>query len=142
MNRTYRILPMLLALPLLAMACSKTKTPDTTVAPETVVVADTTVAAPTADSVAVSPDVTVTASSDTTLVGLAPVTATTAVGAPENGKRTVVTLVLDWTPNTNHSGFYLAKQNGFYKENGLEVNIIEPGADGGLAQLADRKSVV
>ncbi len=136
MNRTHRTLPMLLALPLLALACSKTKTPDTTVAPETVVVAETTVAAPTADSVAVSPEATIAASSDTTLVGSAPVTPTAAVGAPENGKRTVVTLVLDWTPNTNHSGFYLAKQNGFYKENGLEVNIIEPGADGGLAQLA------
>jgi ABC-type nitrate/sulfonate/bicarbonate transport system substrate-binding protein len=30
----------------------------------------------------------------------------------------------------------LAKQNGFYKANGLDVTIIEPGADGGLAQLA------
>ncbi len=50
-------------------------------------------------------------------------------------KATSVTLVLDWTPNTNHSGFYLAKEKGFYRERGLDVTIIEPGADGGLAQL-------
>ncbi len=53
-----------------------------------------------------------------------------------NDDLTPVTLVLDWTPNTNHSGFYLAKERGFYKERGLDVTIIEPGADGGLAQLA------
>ena len=46
-----------------------------------------------------------------------------------------VTLVLDWTPNTNHSGFYLAREKGFYKERGLDVTIIEPGPDGGLPQL-------
>ena len=62
--------------------------------------------------------------------------ATTALAAAPNAKLTPVTLVLDWTPNTNHSGFYLAKENGFYKDNGLDVTIIEPGADGGLAQLA------
>lgn len=52
-----------------------------------------------------------------------------------DGTRTAVTLVLDWTPNTNHSGFYLARQNGFYRDRGLDVTIIEPGTDGGLAQV-------
>ena len=46
-----------------------------------------------------------------------------------------VTVILDWTPNTNHSGIYLAKAKGFYKDAGLDVTIIEPGADGGLPQL-------
>jgi ABC-type nitrate/sulfonate/bicarbonate transport system substrate-binding protein len=27
---------------------------------------------------------------------------------------TTVTVVLDWTPNTNHLGLYLAKQKGYY----------------------------
>jgi ABC-type nitrate/sulfonate/bicarbonate transport system substrate-binding protein len=47
-----------------------------------------------------------------------------------------VTLVLDWTPNTNHAGFYLAQARGLYAAKGLDVTIIEPGEDGGLPQLA------
>ena len=124
MNRKLKLLPILLALPLLALACSKTKTSETTVAPEKTATAETTVATPAADSVA--------GSAETTLAAVA----TTALAAAPNAKLTPVTLVLDWTPNTNHSGFYLAKENGFYKDNGLDVTIIEPGADGGLAQLA------
>ena len=35
-----------------------------------------------------------------------------------------VTLVLDYVPNTNHTGIYLAKEKGYYKEAGLDVQII------------------
>lgn len=38
-----------------------------------------------------------------------------------------VTVVLDWTPNTNHTGIYVAKELGYYKKAGLDVNIIQPG---------------
>ena len=44
-----------------------------------------------------------------------------------------VKFMLDWTPNTNHAGVYLAAANGWYDEVGLEVEIIEPAA-GGIAQ--------
>jgi ABC-type nitrate/sulfonate/bicarbonate transport system substrate-binding protein len=37
-----------------------------------------------------------------------------------------VTFVLDWTPNTNHTGIYVAKEKGFYKDQGLDVEIIQP----------------
>ncbi len=37
-----------------------------------------------------------------------------------------VTVVLDWTPNTNHTGLYVADEKGFFKEHGLEVEIIQP----------------
>ncbi|MGI6124962.1 MAG: ABC transporter substrate-binding protein [Acetivibrionales bacterium] len=37
-----------------------------------------------------------------------------------------VTFVLDWAPNTNHTGIYVAKEKGFYKEQGLDVEIIQP----------------
>ena len=47
-----------------------------------------------------------------------------------------LTLVLDWTPNTNHSGIYLAKARGLYAAANLDVRIIEPGEQGGLPQLA------
>lgn len=38
-----------------------------------------------------------------------------------------VTLVLDYVPNTNHTGFYVAQDLGYYEQQGLKVNIIEPG---------------
>lgn len=40
-----------------------------------------------------------------------------------------VKLALDWTPNTNHSGFYVAKQKGWYADAGLEVHFISPHTD-------------
>lgn len=45
-----------------------------------------------------------------------------------------VTVVLDWTPNTNHTGLYVAQQQGYFKEQGLDVEIIQPG-DAGADQL-------
>ncbi|ULG72949.1 ABC transporter substrate-binding protein [Macrococcus brunensis] len=38
-----------------------------------------------------------------------------------------VTLMLDWTPNTNHTGIYVAKDKGYFKERGLDVTIKTPG---------------
>ena len=38
-----------------------------------------------------------------------------------------VTLVLDYVPNTNHTGFYVARELGYYEAQGLDVTIIEPG---------------
>jgi ABC-type nitrate/sulfonate/bicarbonate transport system substrate-binding protein len=47
-----------------------------------------------------------------------------------------VTVMLDWTPNTNHSGLYVAEANGWYADAGLNVEIIQPGEQGGLPALA------
>lgn len=41
-----------------------------------------------------------------------------------------VSVVLDWTPNTNHTGLYVAKEKGFFAEEGLDVEIIMPGEAG------------
>jgi ABC-type nitrate/sulfonate/bicarbonate transport system substrate-binding protein len=45
-----------------------------------------------------------------------------------------VTLMLDWTPNTNHSGIYVAKDKGWFKDAGLDVQIVEP-AESGVEQV-------
>jgi ABC-type nitrate/sulfonate/bicarbonate transport system substrate-binding protein len=42
---------------------------------------------------------------------------------------TKLTIALDWTPNINHIGFFVAREKGFYKELGLDVKIIDPSAD-------------
>ena len=38
-----------------------------------------------------------------------------------------ITIVLDWTPNTNHTGVYVAKEKGYFNEEGFDVDIIQPG---------------
>ncbi len=39
---------------------------------------------------------------------------------------TPITFCLDWTPNTNHTGLYVAQQMGYYEEAGLDVQIVQP----------------
>ncbi|MDD7362723.1 MAG: ABC transporter substrate-binding protein [Peptoniphilus sp.] len=54
----------------------------------------------------------------------------------ENGKKEKVRLVLDWTPNTNHTGFYVAKEKGYFDEAGIDLDILQPpegGAEGLVA---------
>ncbi|MCU1370424.1 MAG: transporter substrate-binding protein [Ilumatobacteraceae bacterium] len=62
-------------------------------------------------------------------------------GASEEGLRSF-DVVLDWTPNTNHAGMYLAKANGWYEDAGLDVSFIEPGEAGSLQALAAGKADV
>ncbi|MDI3535182.1 MAG: NitT/TauT family transport system substrate-binding protein [Thermosediminibacterales bacterium] len=45
-----------------------------------------------------------------------------------------VSVMLDWVPNTNHTGLYVAKEKGFYEEQGLDVEIVSP-PEGGTDQL-------
>lgn len=39
------------------------------------------------------------------------------------------TLALDWTPNINHVGFFVAEAKGYYSANGLNVRIVSPHSD-------------
>ncbi len=45
-----------------------------------------------------------------------------------------ITFVLDWTPNTNHTGVYVALENGYFADKGLNVEIIQP-SEGTAEQL-------
>ena len=47
---------------------------------------------------------------------------------------TDVTVILDYVPNTNHTGMYVALAKGWYEEEGLNVEIIEP-TEGATATL-------
>ncbi|WP_071461556.1 ABC transporter substrate-binding protein [Bacillus massilinigeriensis] len=51
-----------------------------------------------------------------------------------------VTVVLDWTPNTNHTGLYVAKEKGYFEKEGLDVNIMMPGETGADQLVASGKS--
>lgn len=49
--------------------------------------------------------------------------------AAEGGALRKVTLQLNWYPEAEHGGFYAAQLNGYYKEEGLDVEIVEGGAE-------------
>lgn len=51
-----------------------------------------------------------------------------------------ITFVLDWTPNTNHTGVYAAQELGYYEEAGLEVEIQQPPEDGANMAVASGKA--
>ncbi|MBE5944004.1 MAG: ABC transporter substrate-binding protein [Lachnospiraceae bacterium] len=51
-----------------------------------------------------------------------------------------VTLVLDWTPNTNHTGFYVAEELGYFEEAGLEVEIVQPPEGGAEVLVASNEA--
>ena len=49
-------------------------------------------------------------------------------------------LVLDWTPNTNHTGLYVAMDKGYYKDAGIELEIVQPPEDGAEVLVASGKA--
>lgn len=50
--------------------------------------------------------------------------------------KTKITLCLDWTPNTNHTGFYVAQEKGYFEEAGIELTIVQPPENGAAAMCA------
>lgn len=47
-----------------------------------------------------------------------------------------ITLSLDWTPNTNHTGIYVALAKGYFTEAGLDVTVVQPPESGATAMCA------
>lgn len=60
--------------------------------------------------------------------------------AAEAGEATKLTFVLDWTPNTNHTGLYVAQANGYFAERNMEVEIVQPPEDGAEVLVASGKA--
>jgi len=57
-----------------------------------------------------------------------------AQSEPQSEELQKVTVLLDWFPNTNHTGLYAARDKGFYTAEGLDVEILQP-SEGSTAQL-------
>lgn len=51
-----------------------------------------------------------------------------------------ITFVLDWTPNTNHTGLYVAQEMGYFESAGLAVEIVQPPEDGAEVLVASGKA--
>ncbi|MBQ2662090.1 MAG: ABC transporter substrate-binding protein [Clostridia bacterium] len=58
----------------------------------------------------------------------------------ENTEDDTITILLDWTPNTNHTGIFAAEANGYFKEVGLNVEIVQPSEGGATALVASGKA--
>jgi ABC-type nitrate/sulfonate/bicarbonate transport system substrate-binding protein len=61
--------------------------------------------------------------------------ATTSVPATPERPLTTVRIGLDWTPNTNHTGLYVAQAQGYYADQGLQVEILGAQEGGTVEQL-------
>lgn len=57
-------------------------------------------------------------------------------GTDNNTNNTQITVCLDWTPNTNHTGLYVALVNGYYEQAGLDVTIVQPLENGATQACA------
>lgn len=51
-----------------------------------------------------------------------------------------ITIVLDWTPNTNHTGIFVAKANGYFEQAGLDVEIVQPAEGSAETLVASGKA--
>lgn len=77
---------------------------------------------------------------------LAAVTALTISGCGTNNNDSSkassqkITFVLDWTPNTNHTGLYVAKEKGYFSEAGIDVEIVQAPENGAEVLVGSKKA--
>ncbi len=69
---------------------------------------------------------------------LSPVMPAHADTAPLPGQppKTALRLMLDWFPNVDHLPIFVARENGYFKEQGLQVEIISPSETADALKLA------
>ena len=61
-------------------------------------------------------------------------------GCSMTSQQEKITVVLDYVPNTNHTGLYVAKDLGYFEKEGIEVDLVQPPDGGALSLLAAGKA--
>ena len=75
------------------------------------------------------------------LLALTMIFALAACGkSAETAETETITVVLDWTPNTNHTGIFVAQAKGYFEEAGLKVEVVQPPEDGAVTLVASGKA--
>ncbi|MBQ8217604.1 MAG: ABC transporter substrate-binding protein [Oscillospiraceae bacterium] len=75
------------------------------------------------------------------LLALTMIFALAACGkSAETAEIETITVVLDWTPNTNHTGIFVAQAKGYFEEAGLKVEVVQPPEDGAVTLVASGKA--
>lgn len=64
----------------------------------------------------------------------------TGCGTENKDNNNKITIVLEWTPNTNHTGIYVACEKGYFKEAGFDVEVVQPPEGGATALVASGKA--
>ncbi len=60
---------------------------------------------------------------------------TAACGSSADEGLIPIKFMLDWVPNTNHTGIFVAQTNGYFEDAGLAVEIIQPGEVNAVAAV-------
>ena len=63
-------------------------------------------------------------------------TETATEASQDFGDAGKITFCLDWTPNTNHTGIFVAQEKGYYKDAGLDVEVVQPPENGAVQMCA------
>ena len=58
------------------------------------------------------------------------VSSSASTGSSPSSSAIALTLVLDYTPNTNHTGIYVALDQGYYTDEGISLDVQQPPEDG------------
>jgi len=65
----------------------------------------------------------------------------TGCGSEEDTSHlTTINFVLEWAPNTNHTGVYVALARGYYEAAGLDVRVLTPPETGATALVASGRA--
>lgn len=73
------------------------------------------------------------------ILSLALIFALVGCAGPKSEPETV-TVVLDWTPNTNHTGIFVAQAKGYFEQAGLNVEVVQPPEGGAETLVASGKA--
>lgn len=49
-------------------------------------------------------------------------------------------IALDWVPNTNHTGLYVALDQGYFEKQGLDVKIVQPSEDSSSTLVSSNRA--
>ena len=79
------------------------------------------------------------------LAGCSPSGSTSGTGSTDNtdsagNDDAPITVMLDWVVNTNHTGLFIALENGYFDEEGIAVEIRERGQDSSLVVVGQGRA--
>jgi len=115
-------------------ACGGSSSPTATTAPAAVATKSPAAAtiAPTTAPTTAAASAPSAAASTKAVSSTAPATSVGAASTTSSSAQKV-SVMLDWVPNTNHTGLYVAQERGYFTQQGLNVEIL-PLAEGGSVE--------
>ena len=76
---------------------------------------------------------------DTQTTDVATPTSDTTLSTDKQALEELV-IALDWVPNTNHTGLYVAKELGYFENQGFDAKIVQPSEDSTSTLVANERA--